>query len=382
MDHAQDNIQDLVRASLYIGVFLILGAGVFARYVGREIARGQAWRLWYMLSLGFMAALASSLYGAYHTVWMLGDTSLLGSYFLETTQGNLLLVRMAILLVLLGLSLGWARIDRWLYPPLAVGLLLTLTLTAHAGAKGGLMIAADLIHLSFGSAWAGSLLALALCWPGSRYAAVLAAVERLSRLGLVGVGIISLSGAYLATIQVGLFSNLLESAYGRTLLLKLGLVAGVLAVAGINRMWLLPRLRSKGVRGLPSVSLEALLVAVVLGVSGVLASSEPPTAQAALPTTVDIEETAGAYHYSGQLYAQVGEVRFVLDIKDLGGKILEQGPSFRVRFASQGNALEQVVRPFQKAQYHSTFQVPPGTWEVTIGLPDDTLQYTLTVPGP
>lgn len=378
-----DSTLSYIQAALYMGVFAMLGAGFFARYVGREVARAQAWRLWYLLSLGFLAALGATVYGSYHAVWMLGDPSLLLEYWIDTAQGNLLAVRAVLMLALLGLSLGWAVFDRWIWPPLALGLLLTLALTTHAGTKGPAVYLTDLVHLGFAVAWAGSVLALALTWPGTRFEAVRAALERLSRLGLASVLAVVLAGVVLAVVHLGSPDNLFTSNYGRNLLLKLGGVLGVLTLAAVNRLWLLPRFGNKAVRGLATVNLEALLVVLVLALSGLLASTEPPAAVATqtAPGIVNIEEDAGEHHYSGQLYAGVGQVHFLLDIKDKSGNILGHGPAIPLRFAKDGEALERTAAPFQRAQYHTTFTVPPGTYEVTLALPDETLEYALAVPA-
>lgn len=382
MNHDQDPYLTLLRGLLYLGVFALLGAGVFARWVGPELARQQRWRLWNMLSVGFLLAVYATVGLAWHTVDMLGDPSLLGPYFLQSDQGNVLLVRLVMLGLLLILALGWQRWDRLVYPLLALGLLGTLTLTAHAGARGGLMPLADLVHLSFASLWAGSLLALGLCWPGSRYEQVRQAIHRLSGLGLVSVLGVSLAGVFLALSQLGTLGNLLPSQYGRTLLLKLALVALVVGLAAINRFWLLPRLQNKQIRGLNTVSLEALLMVGVLAMSGVLASTNPPLQAGANSNPIDISQTLGRRLYSGQLYPDIEVVHFFLDIKDERGNILGQGPVLSVKATSQGQPpLTQLVEPFQNAQYHAAFFVPGGVWKFSIELPETTLEYTLSVPG-
>lgn len=56
MPHEHDNTLSILRAILYLGVFMLLGGGVFSRYVGPEAARAQRWRLWYLISGGFLLA--------------------------------------------------------------------------------------------------------------------------------------------------------------------------------------------------------------------------------------------------------------------------------------------------------------------------------------
>ncbi|WP_295397402.1 CopD family protein [Meiothermus sp.] len=381
MPHEHDQTQSVLRAALYIGVFLLLGSGVFARYVGPEAARAQRWRLWYLLSGGFLLALGATLYGVYHVTWMLGDTSLMGSYLLETRQGNLLLVRLGLLTALLGLSLGWFWLDRWVYPPLALGLLLTLTFTSHAGAEGGLQPWADLLHLGLGAVWAGCVLALAVVWPGTRLEAVLRAIRRLSPLGLVSVVGLTLLGVYLSWERLGALSNLWSTPYGQSLLLKLGLVALVVGVAALNRLWLLPRLQAKQVRGLGTVSLEAALLVGVLAVSGLLATTEPPPPpNQTAPRLVNISETVGNQRYVGQLFSQAGLIHLYLDLRDAEGNLLEGGPTLTVRAGRGTEIREEAARPFYKSQYHVALVAEnQGVWAVEVELPEKTLRFTLDV---
>lgn len=381
MPHEHDHTQSLLRALLYVGVFMLLGAGVFVRYVGPEAARAQRWRLWYLLSGGFLLALGATLYGVYHLTWMLGDTSLMGSYLLETRQGNLLLVRLGLLAGLLGLSMGWLRLDRWLYPPLALGLLLTLSLTSHAGATGGLSLWAGLLHLGAGVVWAGCVLALAVVWPGTRYEAVLKAIRRLSALGLFSLVLVALMGLYLSWAQLGGLYNLWQTAYGQRLLLKLGLVGLVVGVAAVNRLWLLPRLQAKQAKGLHTVSLEAALILGVLGASGLLATTEPPPASGQIsPGIVNISETLGNRRYVGQLFSQGGLIHLYLDLRDAEGNLLPEGPTLRIQARHKTEVLEEARGPFYRSQYHFALVAStPGEWSITLMLPEKTLEYTLSV---
>lgn len=381
-EHSQT--QSYIRLTLYLGVFALLGAGFFTRYVGREVARIQNWRLWYLLSLGFSVSLASTLYGVYHVTWMLGDTGLMWSYLSETTQGTLLMARLVFLVGLLGLSLGWAPLDRWLYPPLAVGLLFTVALTSHSGAAGGAGLWVNLVHLGFGAVWAGSALALAVTWPGTRFEAVKAALGRLSRLGLPSVAVLSLAGVYLGLTKLGGLENLTTSPYGRTLLVKLTLVLGVVALAAFNRFWLVPRFAAKRVRGLHGVSLEAVLIVGVLASTGFLASTPlpPPHAEAPDPNTlVNIDETIRGNRYIGQVFAAPGIIHFYLDIRDPKGDLLPSAPPVPIEIRAGNRVNREDTAPFHKSQYHSALLAEGGgTWTVRITLADQELEHMLEVP--
>lgn len=381
MPHEHDSTQSVLRALLYVGVFMLLGGGVFARYIGLEVARAQRWRLWYLVSGGFLLALGATLYGVYHLTWMLGDTSLLLSYLLETSQGNWLLLRLGLLVGLLFLSMGWFRLDRWLYPPLALGLLFTLTLTSHAAGGGLVQMLAGLLHLASGAVWGGSVLALAVAWPGSRYDAILRAIQRLSALGLGAVVLLSLMGLYLSWVRLGEVANLWGTAYGQRLLLKLGLVGLVVGLAAVNRLWLLPRLREKRAKGLQTVSLEAALLLGVLLASGFLATTEPPPpASQAAPRLINIAETQGDRRYVGQLFSQGGLIHLYLDLRDAEGNLLEGGPSLRLQTQQGTQILQEVRGPFYRSQYHlALIAEAPGEWVVRLELPEKTLEYTLNV---
>jgi putative copper export protein len=381
MPQEHDSTQSVLRALLYVGVFLLLGAGVFVRYVGPEAARTQRWRLWYLLSGGFLLALGATLYGVYHLTWMLGDTALVGSYLLETSQGNWLLLRMGLLVGLLFMSMGWFRLDRWLYPPLVLGLLFTLTLTSHAAGGGPGQLATGLAHLAFAVVWGGSVLALAVVWPGTKYDAVLRAIQRLSSLGLAAVILLSLMGVYLSWVRLGEFSNLWNAVYGQRLLLKLGLVGLVVGVAAVNRLWLLPRLQAKQAKGLQTVSLEAALILGVLLASGFLATTEPPPpASQSAPRVINIAETEGDKRYTGQLFSQGGLIHLYLDLRDAEGNLLPTGPSLRLEALQGTQLLQDAKGPFYKSQYHIVLIAEtPGEWLVTLDLPDKTLEYTLSV---
>ena len=190
MDHSHEGgstAEIVTRILLYLGVFALVGAGFFARWIGPELTKQRRAPLMVLLIGGALLAVGSSLYLAYHIVWMLGGPSgeMYLSYLTQTQQGNLLLVRLLLVVALLGLGLGLpSRFDKAVFALVALSLLATLTLTAHAGAWGGTALPSHLVHTAVVVAWGGSLLALGLLWNG--HPELLAPVERLSRCGPIG----------------------------------------------------------------------------------------------------------------------------------------------------------------------------------------------------
>ena len=154
-------------------------------------------------------------------------------------------------------------------------LLVSLSCTGHAagdaGTKGMAHLCVDGVHLLAAGAWLGALVPLVSLLreesPGSRARAALA-VRRFSFLGMACVGALVLSGLTNAMFAMNHVSALVDSRYGRELLVKLALFAAIVALAAVNRVRLTPRLESADA---PSASvaqrslLRNALADVVLG---------------------------------------------------------------------------------------------------------------------
>jgi putative copper resistance protein D len=220
---------------------------------------------------------------------------------LETRFGLAWIVRQGLLLVLavfVGLRLDLTRPVDWRAArgeTLVLGALALAALAAagHAAAvepSAATAVAADVAHLLGAGVWGGGLPALALLLAAAgreagadaRPYAVLAA-RRFSRAALALVLVLVGSGTVIATTQVGSFGALLGTPYGRLLLVKLALLAPVLALAAMARRWLLPALGGEAVAvGRPamrrlgvSVAVEAALVLAIVAVVAVLGVTPP-----------------------------------------------------------------------------------------------------------
>lgn len=229
-------MEALLRGLLYLGCFLLIGGGWFARWVGPELARTYPGPLRYLLQIGAGSVVLSSLGIAAATAGSLGESPL--ALFRETQLGSILLVRFAVAFFLLGLGLEGRK---WFHNLLVVILLLTLSLTAHAGAEGGALWVVDLLHLLATSLWGGSLLCLTLLWTAEKPFPCTMAVRRLSVLGSWAVALFSLSGIYLG-FALHALPGALSSDYSTILWVKVTLVGVLLAVASFNRWFLLPLL--------------------------------------------------------------------------------------------------------------------------------------------
>lgn len=120
----------------------------------------------------------------------------------------------------------------------AGGIAATWALSEHAstGIQPALAMPVDILHLLAVATWLGGLTALLVALhkvPGIERTAI----RRFSTVAFTSVVVLACTGAYQAWRQVGSWSALTGTDYGRLLLLKIGLVAVVVAVAYTSRKW-------------------------------------------------------------------------------------------------------------------------------------------------
>lgn len=153
-----------------------------------------------------------------------------------------------------------------------------------------LIIAADLTHLIVGAFWAGGVIGLFLflrsvnARHGDTPTDVIQATQvtrRFSQFALYSVLLLALSGAVMTALILNAPPQLINTGYGRTLLLKLCIVAAIIALAAWNRTRLLPRIvahPSPNLRWLTlkrTLSYEAALIITVIVITGYLGNSSP-----------------------------------------------------------------------------------------------------------
>jgi len=112
------------------------------------------------------------------------------------------------------------------------------SLQGHPGAHGMVPAAIDWLHLLAAVGWLGSLVQFALI-PGIPAPAT---VKRVRRLATISVAVLVPAGLYGALLHIPSIDRLLNSPYGRTLLIKLTLAAGLLALGAANHFRYVPAL--------------------------------------------------------------------------------------------------------------------------------------------
>jgi copper transport protein len=311
---------------------LYLGVARWVAFVGLALAVGTlllvvlAWpgglgvpavrrMLWYGLGSLALATLASLLlYGPYvQGSGLSGVLSDLG-YGSSTRIGELLLVRLGLIVVVVTALMWWLRRGavRSGAGPAAVtivaggaALALTWSLATHSADGGRLVtLPVDLVHMMAMSAWLGGMPALLVLLLKVRDSAALTrAVPMFSRTATICVVALVGTGVIQAWRQVGSADALTSTSYGDWLMIKVALVVGIVALGGFARWWATPRLvaanaapegRSTRRAGIATartaalqtgstrlgrvVALETGLGALVLAVTATLVATQPAQA--------------------------------------------------------------------------------------------------------
>ncbi len=246
---------------------------------------------------------------------------------LSTNFGKAMTIRVVLAVVACWLLLrlhGSTASRRWLVAATVtgIGLLLTFSSAGHfaTGNDRVLSIASDTLHVGAMSTWLGGLMVLSVCVLSRRARSrgdtaldTAAVVGRFSPLALWCVVVLVATGSYQSFRQVDAWAALPGTTYGRELIVKLSLVAALLATAAFSRAWVARRRRppllvhaastldetTGPTTGPPpslrrirlSVGIEAVVGVIVLAVTATLVATEP--AKTAYHPTVSANLTLG-----------------------------------------------------------------------------------------
>ncbi|MDO8612293.1 MAG: CopD family protein [Dehalococcoidia bacterium] len=172
-------------------------------------------------------------------------------------QRQIVLVAIA---VALGAGFGLSRAARyglsaaafWLALLGGFGYLLLVAMISHGAAVPGSAwaVGADFLHLSSSAVWIGMLamLALYLLWLRSdvpeaqRETLEAEHLQHFSTFAATSVVVLLATGTINGLTEIPDLSSMIDTAYGRSLAIKLALMVGLLAVAGVNAFYLRPRI--------------------------------------------------------------------------------------------------------------------------------------------
>lgn len=121
----------------------------------------------------------------------------------------------------------------------AAGIAATWAMSEHAstGIQAGIAMPVDVAHLLAVAAWLGGLASLLVALYRTPDIGS-AAVRRFSRVAFGSVLVLAATGIYQSWRQVGSWSALTGTRYGQLLIIKVVLIAALLAVAWFSRRWI------------------------------------------------------------------------------------------------------------------------------------------------
>lgn len=255
----------VMRFAIFAGVAVLVGGALFLAWVwpaGRDTRRALrlVWGAWLAaLVATVLSFLLEGPYVAGLSLSKVVDPSL-WSEVATTRVGQVDLIRVGLLALAIPLLLALLpRRGPGVEHPLpgwwpAAGAVLGVALCAMPGLGGHassgplvlIALPADTLHVAGVSAWLGGLVVLfAGLLPGANEATLRTTVPRYSQLALVSVSVIVATGVFQGFRQVNRFGALLDTDYGRLLLVKVCvflvlMVAAAVSRDAVNRRWRIP----------------------------------------------------------------------------------------------------------------------------------------------
>jgi copper transport protein len=237
---------------LLVGLLAAAGSAGFALLVWRGMPRRA-------LSFTLAIALGVATIGAVLNVVLVSGSS-------GTSFGHRTLIGAAVAALGVALALVSLRLPRAIVPAggIAIVLLGLPTATGHASAPNvtrALSIPADLVHLATVAFWIGGVFQLAVVAPRELRSQL---ARRFTPFAIIAVVLLCASGTVRVFNELAAVHQLWTTGYGQSLLVKTGVLVGLLALGWLNR----PRVRTL-------VGVELALFAVVIGAVAVLTNARP-----------------------------------------------------------------------------------------------------------
>ena len=381
----QSPAEPVVRWTILLGVLTTLGGMTFLLLVARPALAALAIQsesvaaLRHVLTWGITSTalitsttlLAASVVQLMVQASVVYETSVadalgepLISLLTETDWGRLWIWRALLAAFMVAvLAVEWRRIRNeqesrsgtapiYLVTALALGVLVTISLTSHAAATPNVRIMAllnDLAHMGAAAVWIGGLVSLAMTLyvsdaleEAERRPILVALARQFSIVAGLSVAVLVLTGIYSAWAQVTVVQAL-ATPYGWTLAVKIGLVALLLLAAAANLVWVRPRIRSEGRASYwlkRLVAVECVLAVLVILSVGFLTALEPAR-QVASRSGVDAggqrltfqESDEGAEMTLRIIPGQVGQNKIEVSIRDRFGEPIANATDVRVRLS-------------------------------------------------
>lgn len=388
-------LRDVVTVAALVGLLVAAGLALFTALVlprswaGTDVRRRLRRLLTVAAGVGAAGAvLQVPIASVYGQGLELGD--LVGAFDPGLVTNELV----SAALVLVGLALA-VRSSADTAPDRTTGRLLVTgaglalagpSLVGHtrAFAPSPLLVAADVLHLVAGAVWLGGLVGLVLSLRALAGREVLAA-QALARFSTIASGVllgVAVTGTFLGWRILGSWSGLVGTAYGWLLLGKVAIALVVASLGGWNRWRTLPAVeaavgfgdRERAAAAVTrAVRVEAVLLVVLIGVTGVLVNQSPRPA----PVTPAPGATGVGAATAGDLRVlavmdprRTGSNTLLVQVQDAAGEPYDPPVRPVVELRTDGLDIGTVtVVPIAAGTYRGEVVVPrAGVWEVQVGI--------------
>lgn len=394
-----ETLAALVRALAYAGALLAGGALLFRVHAAadqpREGARAEAWArrgAWIGLAATLcgipLQAMVTTGFGPLEAL----APDVLGTAVASSVGVGALLRGAALVVVLVTLA------RRSVWPALAAAATATLSFAVDGHTRtvepAWVLVTGDLVHLAAAAAWLGGIVVLAATVRSrraeddpvgaARLVARFSTVATISVLGLV------VAGGALSWALVRQPRALTSTGYGWTLLAKVALALVVIGVGAYNNRQLVPRATQPAAWARLGATLrfEAVVLALVLAVTGLLVNQRPAAESAGI---------TGAYEVYVDVTADL-ELNLVVDpnraganeihlyLLDRTGRPADDVEDVRLRLTKPADDIGPIERvPFEAGPGHWVLAGRelslPGEWlvEAVIGI-DRFTEETVEIP--
>jgi len=283
--HGLARLFDVIRWVTYLGIVLLIGGiGLLQAVRTDRLSPRSTLALmggWAFAAIGTLEGLVA--YGPHisgYKIYKAVDLSLL-SETLTTQYGKMQLARLVLLGVIGALitviqfrGTWWWKIGAWAS---LVGVTLTLSLAGHPVATNpvALSVGLDMLHVLAVSLWVGPLLIIVYdrnMWLATDESTSAPSLQWFSRTAGFAVPVIVLTGTLQAWLMLDGFGQILDSRYGRTLIVKVCLVIVLIALGAVSRV-AMQRKQSGSLQ--QSMGIEVLFGLVILAITSTLVAMPP-----------------------------------------------------------------------------------------------------------
>ena len=283
--HGLARLFNVIRWVTYLGVVLLIGGiGLLQAVRTDRLSPRSTLALiggWAFAALGTLEGLIA--YGPHvsgYKIYKAVDLSLL-SETLTTQYGKMQLARL-VLLGIIGILIAvfqfrgtwWWKFGAWAS---LVGVTLTLSLAGHPVATNpvALSVGLDMLHLLAVSLWVGPLLIIVYdrnMWLATDESTSAPSLQWFSRTAGFAVPAIVVTGVIQAWLMMDGFGQILETRYGRTLIVKVCLVIVLIALGAVSRK-AMQRKQSGSLR--QSMGIEVLFGLIILALTSTVVAMPP-----------------------------------------------------------------------------------------------------------